>query len=180
MSFLLFLLEFFKIGAFTYGGGLAMIPILRETSLRFNWLTEAQFADLIAVSQSTPGPIAINMATYIGYREFSILGAILASLILILPAFLMALMLGNFLARYKDERFVKAGFVGIKATIIGLVGAAIVQVGKVSLLTTGANVAFDIKAVLLMLFFFWLILKTQKHPVLYVFLAAIIGIVVWN
>ena len=83
---MLLLFEFFKIGLFTYGGGLAMIPLLRDIAVRNTWLTDLQFADLIAISQSTPGPIAINMATFIGFKEQGIVGSILASLILILPA----------------------------------------------------------------------------------------------
>ena len=86
MNLLSLLFEFFKIGAVTYGGGLAMIPLLRDIAINNQWLTDSQFANLIAISQTTPGPIAINMAAFIGYREVGIGGAIAASLVLILPA----------------------------------------------------------------------------------------------
>lgn len=184
MSFIMFLLEFLKIGSFTYGGGLAMIPILRDIVLKFDWLTESQFTDLIAISQSTPGPIAINMATYIGYREFSFLGALLASIVLILPAFILSILLGNFLVKYKDEPYVKAAFVGLKATIIGLVGASVVHIGRISLYHSSDQnkilYNFDLKGVFFLVFIFAVIYKTQKHPVFYVIASGIIGIFIWN
>ena len=103
MNLLSLLFEFFKIGAVTYGGGLAMIPLLRDIAINNQWLTDSQFANLIAISQTTPGPIAINMAAFIGYREVGIGGAIAASLVLILPAFVMAIVLSNFLTKHRKN-----------------------------------------------------------------------------
>ena len=79
---MMFFVEFLKIGAFTFGGGLAMIPLLRSIVITNGWLTEGQFTDLIAISQSTPGPIAINMATFIGFKEYGVWGAIAASIVI--------------------------------------------------------------------------------------------------
>ncbi len=181
-----FLLEFFKIGTFTYGGGLAMIPILRAIAVNLRWLTDKEFTDLIAISQSTPGPIAINMATYIGFRQYGVLGAVSASLVIILPAFVMAIALGRFLRRYNKHPFVKAAFVGLKAVVIGLIATAIVQVSMVSLYgdQTGYLMRFwrhlDPKALALLAAMMLLIKYTQKHPLLYILIGGICGIVFWH
>lgn len=163
-----FLFQFFKIGLLTYGGGLAMIPILSELAVKQEWMTRAEFADLIAISQSTPGPIAINMATYIGYQNYGLLGAILASVAIVLPAFILAILLSRILMKYSHSRGVKAAFVGIKAVVIGLIATAVVQVGKVSIV--------NLSSLLLLIFFILLIQKKQKHPLFYIILASFLGI----
>ncbi|MBE0449587.1 MAG: chromate transporter [Clostridia bacterium] len=185
MTLIAFLFEFFKIGLFTYGGGLAMIPILRAISVNKQWLSESHFTDLIAISQSTPGPIAINMATYIGYREFSYMGAILASLTIIAPAFLLAILLGKFLSKYNRHPFVQAAFVGLKATIIGLIGTSVVQVALVSLYGNEPGrlgrlwVGLDLKAVAFMLVFYFFIKKYQKHPLIYITIGGLASLLIW-
>lgn len=185
MIFLGFLWEFFKIGALTYGGGLAMIPILRDVVIRHMWLTDPQFTDLIAISQSTPGPIAINMATYIGYREFSIHGSIWASLAIVLPSFVLAILLGRFLAEHSKDKGIKAAFVGLKATVIGLIATSIIQVAMVSLYgeERGQLLRFwdgiDLKSVVMVIIGFIVIRKTQKHPIVYIAIAGVLGVIIW-
>lgn len=185
MSLLAFLFEFFKIGLFTYGGGLAMIPILRDIAVNKQWLSESHFTDLIAISQSTPGPIAINMATYIGYREFSFLGAILASLTIIAPAFVLAILLGKFLSKFNRHPFVQAAFVGLKATIIGLIATSVVQVALVSLYGSEPGrlirpwEGLDLKAIAFMLVFYFIIRKYQKHPLIYITIGGIASLFIW-
>lgn len=169
------LFEFLKIGTLTYGGGLAMIPLLREISVRNAWLTDSQFADLIAISQSTPGPLAINMATYIGFREAGVLGAILASFVLVLPAFIMAITLSRILAKHRKQPYVMAAFVGLKATIIGLLATSIVQVGRVSLFDR----SIDLSAILFLMISYFVIRKTQKHPLYYILGFGIVSIFIW-
>ncbi len=179
------LFEFLKIGAVTYGGGLAMIPLLRDITINNLWLTDAQFANLIAISQTTPGPIAINMATFIGFREEGVLGAIAASLILILPAFVMAILLSNFLAKHRKNPLITAAFVGLKATVIGLIATSITQVALVSLYTVDSGELFrfwqhiDLKAIAMLVVSFVLIRKTQKHPLYYIAGFGLISILIW-
>ncbi len=179
------LLEFFKIGSVTYGGGLAMIPLLRDISINNHWLNDSQFANLIAISQSTPGPIAINMATFIGYREEGVFGAIATSLILILPAFVMAIVLSNFLAKHRKSPLITAAFVGLKATVIGLIATSIVQVSLVSLymVDSGELLQFwkqlDPKAIIMLVVSYVLIRKTQKHPLYYIVGFGLLSIVIW-
>ena len=185
MSLMNLLFEFFKIGAVTYGGGLAMIPLLRDIAINNQWLSDSQFANLIAISQTTPGPIAINMAAFIGYREVGVLGAIAASLVLILPAFVMAVVLSNFLTKHRKSPLITAAFVGLKATVIGLIATSIVQVALVSLYLddSGELLRFwrhiDPKAVVMLVVSYLLIRKTQKHPLYYIVGFGLISIVIW-
>lgn len=185
MSMLNLLFEFFKIGAVTYGGGLAMIPLLRDIAINNQWLSDSQFANLIAISQTTPGPIAINMAAFIGYREVGVLGAIAASLVLILPAFVMAIVLSNFLTKHRKSPLITAAFVGLKATVIGLIATSIVQVALVSLYLddSGELLRFwrhiDPKSLVMLVVSYLLIRKTQKHPLYYIVGFGLISIVIW-
>ena len=182
---ILFLFEFFKIGLLTYGGGLAMIPLLQGISAEHAWLTSKQFADLIAISQSTPGPIAINMATYIGYKQFDVSGALLASLVLVIPGFSLAIGLSKILAKYRKHPYVIAGFVGLKATVIGLIGTAIIEVAKVSLYEEEAQSllrfwdGLDMRAVVVLILAYLLISTTQKHPLLYISVFGVASIFIW-
>ena len=179
------LFEFIKIGAFTYGGGLAMIPLLQDVAVENGWLTAVQFADLIAISQSTPGPIAINMATYIGYREFGVYGAVVMSIAVVLPAFFMAIALSKVLYKYKKHPYITAAFVGLKATVIGLIGTSIIQVALVSIYEhdQGKLLSFwqgiDYKALALLCISLLIIRKTQKHPLIYIIGFGLVSIFIW-
>ncbi|MBF4693676.1 chromate transporter [Fusibacter ferrireducens] len=184
MVFIRFILEFVKIGAFTYGGGLAMIPLLRSVAIEHSWLTNAEFANLIAIAQSTPGPIAINMATFIGFQQYGVMGAIAASIAVILPAFLMALIVARFLNHFNEHPIVKATLLGLKAAVIGLLATATLQVALVSLYTGQGNFinifnGLEFKAVALFLFFIVVIYKYKKHPIYYIILAGLLGNIIW-
>lgn len=121
MIYLLLFLEFFKIGLFTFGGGYAMIPLVKETVLSHHWLDEATLLDLIGVCESTPGPIAINMATFIGSINGGILGSIIATLGVVLPSFIIILLIAKFLSKFLENNYVKNALNGIKPTIIALI-----------------------------------------------------------
>ena len=186
MIILRLLTEFFKIGLFTYGGGLAMLPLLQEKAIEFGWLTKEQFADMIAISQSTPGPIAINMATFVGYNQAGILGAIVSSLSVILPGFIIVLIIARFLAHFNEKPIVKAIFIGLRAAVIGLIATAIVNVAMVSIISTEnfrltGNIVdlFEIKSLLLFAGVLFAIIKYKKHPVYYIVTAGILGIIIW-
>ncbi len=162
-----------------------MIPILRNIAIKNSWLTDSHFTDLIAISQSTPGPIAINMATYIGYREYALFGAIAASITIILPAFILAIALGRFLAKFNRHQVVQAAFVGLKATVIGLVGTSVLQVALVSLYGPKGGAIrsplqnLDYKAVIFMLIFYFFIRKYQKHPLVYIGLGGVLSVFIF-
>ena len=121
MIYLLLFLEFFKIGLFTFGGGYAMIPIVEETVIKHGWLSEETFYNLIGICESTPGPIAVNMATFIGSQEAGLLGAVCATLGVVLPSFIIIILIAKILSKFTNNRWFQAALSGIKPVIVGLI-----------------------------------------------------------
>ena len=115
-------LTFLKIGAFTFGGGYAMIPLVqRETVEKYGWITDDDLLDIVAIAESTPGPIAVNSATFVGYRVGGTAGALLASLGVILPSFTVILLVSFLLRRFGELRAVRYAFFGIRAGVLALI-----------------------------------------------------------
>ena len=113
---------FFKLGLFTFGGGYAMIANIRELVMeKKRWLTEEELLQVIAIAESTPGPIAINLATYVGYRKRSFLGALAATVGVVLPSLVIIFLISLFLDGFMNNRYVAAAFVGIKAAVAFLI-----------------------------------------------------------
>ena len=111
-------LTFFKIGLFTFGGGYAMISTIREIIVeKKNWITDDELMQIITIAESTPGPIAINMATYIGYKQKKVLGSVLATLGVVLPSFVIIFLISLFLERFMEFKVVQYAFVGINAAV---------------------------------------------------------------
>ena len=121
MIYLLLFFEFFKIGLFTFGGGFAMIPLVEEVVLKHNWLSENAFYNFIGVCESTPGPIAINMATYIGAEQGGLLGSIVATLGVVLPSFIIILIIASVLKKFTDNKYFKAFIMGVKPVVVALI-----------------------------------------------------------
>lgn len=126
--------EFFKVGLFSIGGGLATVPFLSEMGTRTGWFTAGDLANMIAVSESTPGPIGVNMATYVGYHTAGLLGGIVATLGLICPAILVIAIIAGFLKRFRESRQVQAAFYGLRPASTALIAAALAEVCTVALL----------------------------------------------
>lgn len=117
---------FFKIGAFTFGGGYAMIPLIqREVVENHGWLDDDDIMSVIAISESTPGPIAINMATFVGYRTAGVLGSTMATLGVVLPSFVIILLVSGVLRRFYDLEPVRYAFTGIRAGVLALIAKAL-------------------------------------------------------
>ena len=116
--------EFFKAGLFAVGGGLATLPFLQDISAKTGWFTLDQLADMIAISECTPGPIGVNMATYVGFSTAGVPGALAATLGLIAPSIIVILIIAGFLKRFQDNRYVQAAFYGLRPASTGLIGAA--------------------------------------------------------
>ena len=112
---------FFKIGALTFGGGYAMIPFVREQVLAHGWLTEEELLNMIAVSESTPGPIAVNMATFVGSNEAGVLGSIAATLGVVLPSFIIILIVASLLKNFLKYKGVKAFLSGVRPCVVSLI-----------------------------------------------------------
>lgn len=124
-------LTFFKIGAFTFGGGYAMIPLIqKEVSEKKRWVSEDDILNIVAVAESTPGPIAINAATFIGYRTAGVFGAAAATLGVVLPSFVIISVIAMFLTRFRENRIVSYAFYGIRAGVLALVIKALVSMYK--------------------------------------------------
>ena len=121
MIYLILFLEFFKIGLFTIGGGFAMIPLIEEIAVRYGWMTESEFFDLIGVCESTPGPIAINMATYVGYKKGKALGSVFATLGVVLPSFIIIYLISLFLEKFMEFKVIQYAFVGINVGVAFLI-----------------------------------------------------------
>ena len=148
MIYLQLFIEFFLIGLFTFGGGYAMIPLVRETVLENGWLTEAQFYDFIGVCESTPGPIAVNMATFVGSDQAGVFGSICATLGVVLPSFIIILIIAMISGKFLKNKYVQRALKGIKAVVLGLIISTgiifiIKTFGFVSLNEFNFNLIFD-------------------------------------
>ena len=188
MLYLRLFWEFFKTGLFAVGGGMATLPFLYDISARTGWYTTAQLADMIAVSESTPGPIGVNMATYVGFTTAGLPGAVIATLGLVTPEILIILVIARVLSSFRQNKYVDAAFYGLRPCSVGLIAAAGVLVVKVALLNlerfgvTGAILdAFNWKAIALaavLLVFTRLVKQTKKlHPIFFILASAVIGVV---
>ena len=125
--------EFFKTGLFAVGGGMATLPFLYDMSAKTGWFSAGQLADMIAVSESTPGPIGVNMATYVGFTTAGIPGAVVATLGLVTPSVVVILLIARVLHQFRQNRYVDAAFYGLRPCSVGLIAAAGILVVKVSL-----------------------------------------------
>ncbi len=186
MSVLLALyFEFFKVGLFSVGGGLATIPFLYDLTTKYSWFTSGDVADMIAISESTPGPIGVNMATYAGYQAFGVLGGITATLGLISPAIIVIFIVAKILNAFKENKYVKNAFYGLRPASIGLITAAGWGVVKIALVDIGkfsetGNIAdlFVLKGIILAAVLFVLQKVFKKlHPIFLIVIAAAAGIV---
>ena len=133
MIYLRLFFEFFKTGLFAIGGGLATLPFLQDMSVRTGWFTTDQLADMIAISECTPGPIGVNMATYAGFLVRGIPGAVTATLGLICPSVIVILIVARILKRFKDNKYVQAAFYGLRPASTGLIAAACLSVAVIAL-----------------------------------------------
>ena len=140
LNSLLLLYEFFKTGLFAVGGGLATIPFLQKMSEHHpEWFTAAELADMIAVAESTPGPIGVNMATFAGYRTAGIFGAVAATLALVLPSYVVICLISRILTKFSESKYVEGAFCGIRPAVPGLICAAIIPLLSAALFIPGAQ-----------------------------------------
>ncbi|MCD2492860.1 chromate transporter [Lacrimispora sp. NSJ-141] len=176
--------RFFQTGLFAVGGGLATLPFLNEISEATGWYTKPQLADMIAISESTPGPIGVNMSTYVGYHAAGIPGALLATFSLALPSVLIIFLVYGFLERFKGNQTVDAAFYGLRAASVGLIAAAGIGVVNLTLLSPAAWKAsgaltdlFNWKGLLLAAVLLLATRKLKWHPIVFLAASAVIGIV---
>lgn len=122
---------FFKIGMFTIGGGYAMLPLIQKEVVEKNaWIEEKEFFELLALAQSSPGPIAVNSAVFIGYKQAGIIGSLVATLAIVLPSFLAILVIAAYLVSYRDNATVTAVFKGLRPAVVALIAAPLYSLAK--------------------------------------------------
>ncbi len=196
MIYLRLFYEFFKVGLFSVGGGLATIPFLQDLGARTGWFTAADLADMIAVSESTPGPMGVNMSTYVGFTCGSaqggflggVLGAIVGPLGLITPSIIVILIIAGFLKKFRESRAVDAVFSGLRPASTGLIAAAGFSVALIALFQTVEQPTTEgiiryvpyLPAILIAAAVFVCMRLPQLkkvHPIVYIALAAVVGIV---
>lgn len=172
MILLKIFLTFFKIGLFSFGGGYAMLPLIQEEVVTINkWLTANEFIDIVAISQVTPGPIAINSATYVGYKASGILGSIFATLGVSLPSIIIMLIISKFFFAFKNNDYMEKAFKGLRPCTVGLIAAAAILVAK--------SAFIDYKSILIFLGAFIASYKYKLDPILLTCIAAILGIILY-
>ena len=186
MIYLRLFIEFAKIGLFTVGGGMACVPFLLALSEKTGWFTQSQLLDMIAISESTPGPLGINMATYVGYTTCGILGSFIATMGIVLPTVLLVLCIAKFLQSFKDNKYVQGAMYGLRPASTGLIAAAGVSVAVLSLVNIDAikagawAQALDPKAIVMAAVLLVLtnyVKQTKKlHPVVFIAASAAVGV----
>lgn len=130
MKLLILFAAFFRIGAFGFGGGIAMLPIIYQSIQQFGFMDPGQFADLLALSQVTPGPIAVNAATYVGLEYSGLGGAAVATVAVMLPAFILMMIVSGMLEKFNNNRVLQGAFAGIRPVTVGLIAAAVIFVSE--------------------------------------------------
>ena len=179
MIYLRLFWEFFKAGLFAVGGGMATLPFLYDISDKTGWFTRAQLADMIAVSESTPGPIGVNMATYVGFITGGVPGALTATIGLITPSIIIILIVAAFLQAFRDSRYVTGAFYGLRPASTALITAAgLVVVRETFVLTDGVFFWQGLLlAAALLVFTRWVKATKNWHPIVFIGISALVGVV---
>ena len=180
MIFFNLFLSFLKVGAFTFGGGYAMIPLIESEILSHGWMELQDFVNFIAVSESTPGPFAINISTYVGAETGGFWGALCATLGVVLPSFCIILIVAKCFATFRSSRIVQGMMTGLRPAVVGLIASAALSVGAAvfSPGTSGMDPAFWFTACFsAAVFLLMLLLERRKiHPIAIIALSALLGI----
>ena len=188
MIYLQLFYEYFKIGLFSIGGGMATIPFLYDQAERTGWFTHAQLADMIAISESTPGPIGVNMATYVSYVVTGVPGAVIAVFGLVLPSVIVIVIIARMLQAFRNNRFVDAAFYGVRPASTALIASAGYTILKLALFNLekfsvdhSLGSLFHVKAlvlaVLVFIFSNWVPFTKKLHPIAFILISAVIGVI---
>lgn len=171
---------FLKIGAFTFGGGYAMITMIQYETEQHGWLSQAELVDFVAVSESTPGPLAVNMATFVGIKTYGIIGAVIATLGIVLPSFAIILIIAKFFAHFRDNKAVEGIMTSLKPAVVGMIGTAVWAIGRLVFFPNGMKIDCFVSVsfwVYSCLFVIMVILAFKKiHPILIILMSAAVGI----
>lgn len=185
MSLLLQLFwEFFKTGLFAIGGGLATLPFLYDMQAKTGWFTLDDISNMIAISESTPGPMGINMATYTGFTSMGVLGGIIAVVGLVTPSVIIIIIVSNILEKFKTNKYVQYAMYGLRAASVGLISVAGLRVAEAAFLRTqlfrqtgSAMDLLNLKAFIFGVILYIVYKKTDKHPIIYIIASGVIGVI---
>ncbi len=189
MIYLTLFLSFLKIGAFTFGGGYAMIPIIRETVLSHGWMTEDELLNFIAVAESTPEPVAVNMATFVGSSQGGFLGAILATLGVVFPSFVIILIIAALIRNFLNYKGVNAFLTGVRPCVVAMILATSLTIGLKTVFSFGSigdAFAPDVSGIIILLTLFAIhfayqhITKKKPSPILMILLSAGLGMLLYS
>jgi chromate transporter len=182
MIYLTLVCEFLKIGLFSVGGGLVTLPFLYKLADNYDWFTRETLVDMIAISESTPGPIGINMATYAGYSAAGFAGGVLASVALIVPSVIILAAVTRILGKFRENKYVAAAFYGIRPAVTALIASAAFGIIKMTLLdvpayekTRAVSSLLSYREIILFAVVFYLMKRFDKHPVCYIAACAAAG-----
>lgn len=176
MIYLRLFWEFFKTGLFALGGGMATVPFLFDIGARTGWFTASELANMIAISESTPGPIGVNMATYVGFRTAGILGGIVATIGLATPSVIIILIVAKILSKFRNNPIVDTVFKYLRPAVIGLIMFALWQLVPLTFLGADRNIL--ILPVIAFAVLLFCLLKFKKvHPIVWIGVGAVLGII---
>lgn len=165
-------ISFFKIGAFSFGGGYAMLPMIQNEVINVHkWITMAEYIDILAIAEMTPGPIAINSATFLGYKVAGIGGSALATLGVVLPSFIVMSLIFHFIVRFKSSPYVDWVMKGIRSVVLGLIAVAAFSVAM--------STFVDIPSVLIAALLFYLVAFKNFNPIYAIVLAGVMGAILF-
>lgn len=162
--------SFLKIGAFSFGGGYAMLPLIeREIVNNRAWINIQEFSDIIGISQMTPGPIAINSATFVGYKIAGVWGSVSATLGVVTVSFILVFIASHYLIKFKESKIMKSALLGMRPALIGLIVSAFLSLSK--------GVYHDMKSIIIAIIILALLLWDKIHPIIVIIISAILGII---
>lgn len=180
MTYITLFLTFLKIGAFTFGGGYAMLPLIQDQVIAHGWLTNEELINFIAVSESTPGPFAVNVSTYVGMETGGILGAFCATTGVVLPSIIIILLVAKGFQKFQKNQLFSGCMAGLKPAVVGMIIAAIFSTAKTIFFPEGISVSAMtsfIAIVSFLIFVVMLVLAVKKvHPIIIIALSAGCGI----
>lgn len=180
MIYLELFFTFLKIGAFTFGGGYAMLPLIQEEVAAHGWLTMEELINFVAVSESTPGPFAVNVSTYVGMETGGLFGAFCATLGVIFPSFVIILLVAGYYEKFQSSKIVKGCMSGLKPAVVGLIAATVVTTGRTVFFPDGLSmsVVSSLSFISSFIIFIGMLVLTLKkvHPILIILLSGILGI----
>ena len=166
---------FLKVGAFTFGGGYAMLPLIQYEVSNRGWMALSDLIDFIAISESTPGPFAVNVSTYVGSIRNGFSGALCATLGVILPSFVIILLVAKFYQQFKHSKIVAGIMSGLKPTVVGLIASSVVSVGKSVFISDGVSSNTIYSAIIFLVAF--RLMQKKIHPIAIIIVSGILGVI---